>query len=165
MTNFLFHSVSALSGKTSDLSWALDDLCFFHEYTYNTNAASYSWFFSQHLHVKVNSDACVHRCRTHEKCICKMVPCEVFWVLIMWQSSIPKWVCVGFGWRGFVLTETTGPRQIEGTWIKGCWADTEKICQIPLSEPRYLITLVFLFCPSVTIIPWSVFLVLTSPSL
>lgn len=59
----------------------------------------------------------------------------------------------GLCWRGLVLAEAAAPRHIEAAWIKGCWADTEKICQIRLSEPGYLITPVLLFCPSIRLTP------------
>lgn len=98
-----------------------------------------------------------------QKCACKMVPSVLNIAHVAkLRTCMCARVCVccgdffgagGLCWWGLVLAEAAVPRHIEAAWIKGCWADTEKICKIRLSEPGYLITPVLLFCPSVRLTP------------
>ena len=112
---------------------------------------SYVQYTSSHqIHEKINSIACVYRCRIHAKCVCKLSPSGPLWMLMMGQSHStgPACECVWCGGtEGVVLTESSSLREIEVAWIKRYWADKEKICQIPPSEPQYLFTLGFFFCP------------------
>lgn len=80
---------------------------------------------SQH---HIHSETCMKRltvmhdaCRIHEKCVCKMVPSEVFWMLI--KLHIPSCLWVWFGGDGLFWLKSVVPDRLKQHGLK----DTELI--------------------------------------